>query len=76
MFPRPTDEDILAVSRRYGVSPGTLKCEVFRMLDAGLAKAEIRYLLRGRAVDGRKATLASTVRAYHRQWLARQGSQG
>lgn len=72
---RATDEDILAVARKYGVLPGRLKCEVFRLLDAGLSRAEIRYLLRGRCKDGDRGTLASTVRTYHHLWLARQSGR-
>lgn len=63
-----SDLDTVATARKYRVQPGSLKCEVFQLLDAGYSPAEIRFLLRDRPI------LAATVTAYYKQWRARQGA--
>ncbi|MDP2873356.1 MAG: hypothetical protein Q8P31_12580 [Bacillota bacterium] len=70
---KATDEDVLATARKYGLQPGSLKCEVFRLLDTGLSTAEVRYLLRDRRRSDDAGTFAATVRSYHSLWLKRQG---
>ena len=69
---RATDEDVLATARRYNLQPGSLKCEVFRLLDTGLSKAEIRYLLRGQRKPDAAGTFAATIRTYHGAWEKQQ----
>ena len=69
-----TDEDILDVARRYDVLPGSLKSLVFALLEKGLSRTEIRYLLRGHRKPNDAGTFAATIRTYHGAWEKQQGA--
>lgn len=71
-----TDEDVLVTAKRYGLQPGGLKCEVFRLLDTGLTRAEIRFVLRDRKKRDDAGTFAGTIRTYCRAWEEWQAGDG
>jgi len=53
------DEKVIRTARKYGLRPGTVKCDIFRLFDEGYSPQEVRYLLRNYAVE--PATFSRTV---------------
>ena len=58
----------IAIGRKYGIIPGTLKCEVFALFDEGYALQEVKYLLRHHSKVGRGAVFSNTLRKYLALW--------
>ena len=68
------EKEQIYIARKYGITPGTLKCEAFALFDAGTSLKEVRYLLRhfvNRLRNPR--AFASTIRRYHLLWKSIQG---
>ncbi len=65
------DSAQIKTARKYGLHPGTLKCEAFALFDEGYSPVEVRFLLRRH-----KLTLATsftgTIRRYYFTWKAWQ----
>ena len=63
---REDEERIIRTARKYGLRPGTIKCEIFRLFDRGYSPQEVRYLLRDLAIEPN--AFSKTVSRYHYSW--------
>lgn len=72
-FTDPHQEEVIKVARKYGLRPGTVKCEVFRYFEAGYKPSEIRFLLSYVVVDmADERRFSRNVSRYHFDWKKAQ----
>jgi len=64
----------IGTGRKYGLTPGTLKCEAFTLFDQGYSPGEVRYLLRHYKLT-HGISFASTIRRYFYTWGRRQATK-
>ena len=62
----------IETSRKYGIRPGSLKCEAYSLFDAGYSLREARYLLRHYRNPRFPKRFASTLRKYYILWKEAQ----
>ena len=68
----------IETARKYGLVPGTLKCDIFQYFDEGFSPKEVCFLIgKTLMVDTRatRKTLANTVRRYYYDWKKAQGRE-
>ena len=61
----------IKTARKYGLVPGTTKCDIFQYFDEGFSPKEVRFLIgKTLMVDTRETrkTLANTIRRYYYDW--------
>jgi hypothetical protein len=66
------DLDLIETSRKYGVSPGSMKCQVFALFERGYSRSDIRYLLRNYRDPRNPATFPATIRRYYTLWKSKR----
>jgi hypothetical protein len=59
------DKKEVEVARKYGIRPGTVKCQAFRLFDEGYKPMEVRYLLRRSANTRHRRGFSHTIRRYY-----------
>lgn len=69
----PTDKQLIATARKYGLDLNGLKCKVFALFDLGYSPKEVRYILRRYRNPDSPITLSNTVRRYFHQWKKETG---
>ena len=63
--------ETIEVDRKYGLRPGTLKCDIYKLFDKGYTPVEVRYLLQ----DSKAVTndpLSRSIRRYYYYWKKEQ----
>ncbi|BCV20954.1 hypothetical protein hamaS1_10230 [Moorella sp. Hama-1] len=71
-----TDEQLLAVARKYNLISGSLKSKVFSLLEQGYTLREIRFLLRDYRDPQSPQTFSNSLRRYAATWKELQSFSG
>ena len=66
------DRKQIETARKYGLNPGTLKCQAFALFDEEYSPKEVKYPLRRYAISKNPRTLTETVRKYYHIWSSKQ----
>lgn len=59
------DKEIIETARKYGLKPGTIKCDIFYLFDKGYSPIEVKFLLRDYITTKYAPILKSINRYYH-----------
>jgi hypothetical protein len=69
------DKQLIKTSRKYNISPSTMKCEAFALFDQGYSLEEVRYLLRRYRDPYYPNRFVNTLRKYHEFWEEAQSNK-
>ena len=66
------DMEVLDVSHKYNLSPGSMKAQAFTLFERGYSTRDVGYLLRRLRNGTTRHRFTSTVRRYYGLWRAKQ----
>ena len=66
------DMEVLEVSHKYSLSPGSMKAQAFTLFERGYSTRDVGYLLRRLRNGTAKQRFTSTIRRYYGLWKAKQ----
>ncbi len=71
------DREVIQMARKYGIVPGTFKCEAFLLFDKAFTPREVKFIWRGTKVDSDDRTFTQTISRYYYTWKqAKKKTQG
>ena len=66
------DMEVLEVSHRYNLSPGSMKAQAFALFERGYSTKDVGYLLRRLRKEKSRLLFSSTIRRYYGLWKTKQ----
>lgn len=71
-MPLLKDMEVLEVSHKYSLSPGSMKAKAFTLFERGYSTKDVGYLLRRLRNGTTKQRFSGTIRRYYGLWRAKQ----
>ena len=66
------DMEVLEVSHKYNLSPGSIKAQAFTLFERGYSTRDVGYLLRRLRNGKGRLRFSSTIRRYYGLWRTKQ----
>ena len=66
------DIEVLEVSHKYNLFPGSMKCKAFTLFERGYSTRDVGYLLRRFRNGPSRTSFSNTIRRYHELWESKQ----
>ena len=70
------DMETIRIARKYGLAPGTVKCEVFMLFERGFTPREVKFILRDLKIDSEDRTFPNNINRYYYTWKHSQKNLG
>jgi hypothetical protein len=62
------DAELILIARKYGLSPGSFKAEVFWLFERGFTGREVKFIYRDMKVEANDQTFSGTINRYRYSW--------